>query len=55
MTTPQFYQFPLFGTFDEFYLKDFVYIVYYAKYSLKIVQIADYYCVVFRKNIYDNL
>ena len=37
MTTPQFYQLPLFGTFDEFY---------HSKYLLKIVPIADYFCVV---------
>ena len=39
-TTPQFHQFQLFGTFDEFYLKDFVYIVYYAKYLLKIAVLS---------------
>ena len=49
MNETQFNQFPLFATFDEFYLKDFVYIV--AKYLLKIVAIADYYCVVFKKKI----
>ena len=47
MNDTQFYQFQLFGTFDEFYLKDFVHFVYYAKYPLNIVAIADYYCVVF--------
>lgn len=42
---PQFYQFLLFGTFHEFYLKSFIHIVYYAEYLLKIVQ--TYFCVVY--------
>ena len=44
------------GKFDVFCLKGFVYVVYYDKHPLKIVPVADYYCVVFRKkNIFDNL